>query len=126
MFSVVFVSSRGKVRGLMLWELMYESVRSTLSQKNEVAWVPKIVCDTALLELPHDIVESAVFLKWCNELHALGYRRNVQDAQGVTVRLCEEHYVQNSEALRTRSTQDVCLRGEQRRSLVCCVVWQAT
>ena len=33
MFSVVFVSSRGKVRGLMLWELMYESVRSTLSQK---------------------------------------------------------------------------------------------
>ena len=33
MFSGVFVSSRGKVRGLMLWELMYESVRSTLSQK---------------------------------------------------------------------------------------------
>ena len=33
MFSVVFVSSRGKVRGLILWELMYESVRSTLSQK---------------------------------------------------------------------------------------------
>ena len=33
MFSVVFVSSRGKVRGLMLWELIYESVRSTLSQK---------------------------------------------------------------------------------------------